>query len=74
MEKYTIRTILGSYDYEVITVGNQDYVATISRTNGSRYLKKSEIPKPVLQFLRNCNLKIALYNADKLNEQLGLCK
>jgi hypothetical protein len=71
-EIYTLKTVLGSFDYEVITVGNKDYVSTVSYTNGNRYLRRCEIPKPILQFLKNCGYKIALYNANQLNRQLGL--
>lgn len=72
MDKYTIKTVLGNFDYEVITHNSKEYVATISKSNGGRYLKKSEVPSPVLAFLRKSGLKIELLNADILNECLGL--
>jgi hypothetical protein len=75
MQKYSIKTVLGNFDYEVITnPDGKEFVATISMANGKRYLKKSEVPAPVLAFLRKSGLKIELLNADILNELLGLCK
>ena len=73
MERYTIKTILGSYDYEVITKNGRDYIATISRTAGLRYLKLSEVPKPIVAFLKKSGYRIDLLDADMLNEHLGLC-
>jgi hypothetical protein len=72
MDRYTLNTILGSYDYEVITKGNTDYVCTISRTLGNRYLTLKEVPKPIIAFLKKCKYKIALYDANQLNTVLGL--
>jgi hypothetical protein len=74
MERYTLKTVLGSFDYETITVKGVDYIATISHSNGNRYLKITEVPKPVTKFLKACGYKIALYDATQLNQILGLRK
>ena len=75
MEKYTIKTTkYGNYDYEVIITKGKDYVAAISKSDGNRYLKVSEVPKPIIAYLRKANYRIELLNVDLLNEHLGLCK
>ena len=72
MERYTLKSVLGSFDYEVIEKDGKEHVATISKTFGNRYLKASEVPKPVLKFLKNAGYKINLLDVDVLNECLGI--
>lgn len=74
MELYKLKTTIGNFDYEVIIKGNIEYVATISKSNGNRYLKPSEVPTPIMNLLKKQNYKIDLLDADELNKQLGLCK
>jgi hypothetical protein len=72
MERYYLKTILGNYDYEVIEHDGEECVATVSKHDGKRYLEYDEIPKGILWVLKKCGYKIALYDARKLNSQLGL--
>ena len=74
MEKYTIKTVFGSYDYEVIESNGKEYIATISETDGNRYLKVSEVPKAIVAFFKKAGYKIELFNVDLLNHVLGLRK
>lgn len=74
MNKYTLKTVLGDFDYEVIEKKGREYIATISKTDGNRYLKLNEVPAPVIAFLKKAGYKIELFNADLLNYALGLQK
>ena len=73
MKKVSLRTPVGIYDLELIESQEQEFVATISRREGTRYLHLSEVPKKVRKVIKSY-YKIDLLDVNLLNYMLGLCK
>lgn len=72
MKKLTINTSAGKFDLELMEHHGKDLVATISRTNGNKYLQLYQVPRKVRKIIKK-NYKIALLDVKLLNYMLGLC-